>query len=82
MKIFFLYKIINKNMNKIWYAADKGRYGFYNLETKQKKETTIVKDSLKLEFRSIAQTSNHIYILNVANPALLFQISKIDLNAK
>ena len=75
-------RAIQIDKNKIWYAADKGRYGFYNLDTKQKKETTIVKDSLKLEFRSIAQTSNHIYILNVANPALLFQISKVDLNAK
>ena len=62
--------------NKIWYAADKGRYGFYNLNTSQKLENTIIKDSLKLEFRSIAQTAQHIFILNVANPALLHRISK------
>ena len=75
-------RAIQIDKNKIWYAADKGRYGFYNLDNNQKKETTIIKDSLKLEFRSIAQTSKHIYILNVANPALLYQISKEDSSAK
>ena len=68
--------------NKIWYAADKGRYGFYNLSNKQKKENVITKDSLKLEFRSIAQTQKYIFIVNVANPALLYQISKDDSSAK
>lgn len=61
---------------KIWYAADKGRYGFYNLDNKQKFENTISKDSNKLEFRSIASSKKHVFILNVGNPALLYQISK------
>lgn len=62
--------------NTVWYGADNGRYGFYNLETKQKNENQIFKDSLKIEFRSIAQTAKHVFILNVANPALLHRISK------
>lgn len=62
--------------NKIWYGADNGRYGFYNLKTKQKNEDQIIKNFIKLEFRSIAQTAKHIFILNVANPALLYRISK------
>ena len=69
-------RAIQIDKNKIWYAADKERYGFYNLDTNQKMENKITKDSLKLEFRSIAQTAKHIFILNVANPALLYQISK------
>lgn len=69
-------RAIQIDKNKIWYAADKGRYGFYNLDTNQKMEHKITKDSLNFEFRSIAQTTNHIFILNVANPAVLFQISK------
>ena len=68
--------------NKVWYAADKGRYGNFNLETNQKYESKIIKDSLQLEFRSIAQTSKNIFILNVANPALLYQISKLGNNAQ
>lgn len=62
--------------NKIWFAADKGRFGFFNLDDNQKFESIIIKDSLKLEFRSNAKTKKHIFILNVGNPALLYQISK------
>ena len=75
-------RAIQIDKNKIWYAADKGRYGFYNLENNKKEEKVVVKDSLKLEFRSIGQTSSHVYILNVANPALLYQISKADSSVK
>ncbi|MFV8354645.1 WD40/YVTN/BNR-like repeat-containing protein [Flavobacterium sp. XS1P32] len=68
--------------NKIWYAADKGRFGFYNIDNNQKFESSISKDSLKLEFRSNAQTKKNIYILNVGNPALLYQISKEEKKVK
>lgn len=62
--------------NKIWYAADQGRFGFYDLKANKKYEKVIKKDTLNIEFRSIARTSKFIYALNVANPALLYQISK------
>lgn len=62
--------------NKIWFAADKGRFGFFNLDDNQKFESIIIKDSLQLEFRSNAKTKKHIFIVNVGNPALLYQISK------
>ncbi|WP_281226140.1 oxidoreductase [Flavobacterium aquiphilum] len=62
--------------DKIWYAGDKNRYGFYDLKSKEKFENTIAEGSLKIEFRSIAKTTNYIYILSVANPALLYQITK------
>ncbi|MET0759303.1 MAG: oxidoreductase, partial [Flavobacterium sp.] len=38
--------------NKVWYAADKNRFGFYDLNTKNKSEQKITKDTLQLEFRS------------------------------
>jgi photosystem II stability/assembly factor-like uncharacterized protein len=60
----------------IWYAADKGRFGSYNLITHQKTEHIILKDPLSIEFRSIAKTSDNIFLLNVGNPALLYRISK------
>lgn len=69
-------RAIQIDEDKIWYAGDKGRYGFYDLDANQKTENKINTDSLRLEFRSIAQTAKHIFILNVANPALLHQISK------
>jgi len=42
----------------------------------------IEKRDLKLEFRSIAQTSKDVFILCVANPALLYRISKKDAQVK
>nr|WP_314895617.1 hypothetical protein [uncultured Flavobacterium sp.] len=62
--------------NKVWYAADESRFGFYDLEKDKKNENRIENDSLKFEFRSIAQTSSAVFILTVSNPALLYRISK------
>ncbi len=62
--------------NKIWFAGNSGKFGFYDLEKNKKFENKIIKDSLKLEFRSIAKTSKNIFILSVGNPALLYKISK------
>ena len=67
---------ITVSSDKVWYAADKNRVGFVSLIDSNKFERTINKDSLRLEFRSIAQTTNSIFILNVGNPALLYKFSK------
>jgi hypothetical protein len=40
------------------------------------------KDSLPLEFRSIAQTATSVFLLSVANPALLYQVSKKNLKPR
>jgi photosystem II stability/assembly factor-like uncharacterized protein len=52
------------------------------LEKNQKTESTIGTDKSKAEFRSIAQTTNNIFILNVSNPALLYKIPKDGSKAK
>ena len=62
--------------DKVWYAADKNRIGVVNLDNSNKMERKISTDSLKLEFRSIAQTSHSIFVLNVGNPALLYKFTK------
>ena len=67
--------------DKVWYAADKNRVGSINLKDSQKMECNITKDSLKLEFRSIAQTTNSIFVVTVGNPALIYKFSK-DLRIK
>lgn len=67
---------ITVSSDKVWYAADKNRVGFLSLVDANKMERTINKDSLKIEFRSIAQTSNSIFVLNVGNPAFLYKFSK------
>ena len=72
---------ITLSNDKVWYAADKNRIGYCSLIDASKMERIVNKDSLKLEFRSIAQTSNSIFALNVGNPAVLYKFSK-NLNQK
>lgn len=67
---------------KVWYAADNSRFGLFDLEQNKKTESTIGTDKSKAEFRSIAQTTKNIFILNVSNPALLYKISKDGLETK
>ncbi len=67
---------ISVSSDKVWYAADKNRVGYLSLMNANKMERTINKDSLKIEFRSSAQTSNSIFVLSVGNPALLYKFSK------
>lgn len=66
--------------NKVWYAADKNRFGYYDLAKNKRVERKISFDSLQLEFRSIAQTNKAIFILSIGNPGLLYKINKSDLS--
>ena len=69
-------RAITVAQDTVWYAADKNRVGYINLKDFSKKELRINKDTLKFEFRSIAQTKNFIYVLNVGNPAFIYKFSK------
>jgi len=73
-------RAIEMDNNKVWYAADKNRFGYFDLVTKERVERKISNDSLQIEFRSIAQTDRFIFILSVGNPALLYKIDKLNLN--
>lgn len=69
--------------DKIWYASNGNKFGYLSLKDKNKKyQTTLKKDDLKLEFRSIAQTKTSIFIVTVANPALLYCIDKKTLKTE
>ncbi|RZJ72217.1 oxidoreductase [Flavobacterium sp.] len=70
----FSSRAITIDGNKIWYAADKSRYGYYDVATKKTLSETFSPDTL--EFRSIAQTSKSIFLLNVASPAFLVKVDK------
>jgi len=69
-------RAISIDKNKVWYGADNSRFGYYDLDKKEKFEDRIYRDTLNLEFRSIAQNSQSIFLLSVGNPALLYQVSK------
>ncbi|WP_395046042.1 WD40/YVTN/BNR-like repeat-containing protein [Flavobacterium sp.] len=68
--------------NKVWYAANNGNYGFISLDSSTNYSGNIAKENYKIEFRSIAQTAKHIFILSVGNPALLYRISKDGTQSK
>jgi photosystem II stability/assembly factor-like uncharacterized protein len=62
--------------DKVYYAGNKNRIGSINLKDKSKTEIKIEKDTLKLEFRSLSQTKDAIFALNIGSPALLCKFSK------
>jgi len=68
--------------NCLWFSGNNGKYGKIDLSKKLTLNKKIVKDTLQLEFRSIAQTNDAIFILSVGNPALLYKITKDKMVAK
>jgi photosystem II stability/assembly factor-like uncharacterized protein len=69
-------RALSIDKNKVWFAANNGKYGYVALDSAPNFTGSIAKENLKLEFRSIAQTSKYIFILSVANPGLLYRIAK------
>lgn len=65
--------------DKLWYAGDNGQVGFIDIRTTLNSNKQIVKDNLKLEFRSIAKTSKNIFLNNIGSPAIVFKINKKNL---
>jgi photosystem II stability/assembly factor-like uncharacterized protein len=70
--------VIDKN--KVWYAADKSRIGYYDFKTLIHLQKTIANTDEKLEFRSMSQNSKIIFIANIGNPAYIFRGNKSNLN--
>ena len=66
--------------DKIWYAADKGRIGYYDFKTLTHLQKIIPSSDDKLEFRSIAQNQKYIFIANILSPAYIFKVSKSDMS--
>jgi photosystem II stability/assembly factor-like uncharacterized protein len=66
--------------DKIWYAADKGRVGYYNFKTLTHLQKTIANTDEKLEFRAMGQNSKFLFIANIGNPAYIYKVNKSDLS--
>ena len=60
----------------LWMATENGDIGIYS-EKKGMITSKISTDSIQPNFRSIAFSEKHVFVLSIANPALLF---KIDLS--
>jgi len=68
--------------DKIWYAGDHNQVGYYNYKTKKLEEITIQSDTLRLEFRSMAQNAQSIFVANIGSPAFIFKINKTNLRVE
>lgn len=66
--------------DKLWYAGDGNRFGYYNLKSGSKEEKQVHIDSLQLQFRSIAKTKEYLFLANIGNPAYILKINKSNLN--
>lgn len=66
--------------DKVWYAGDKSRIGYYDFKTLTNLQKTIFSSQDKLEFRSIAQNSKSLFVANVGNPAYIFKVSKSSID--
>jgi len=73
---------LNIDNDKVWFAADQNRYGFYDVKKREKVIHKLEKDNLKFEFRSSAITPNHFFALTIASPALLFKVDKKNLSTE
>lgn len=63
-------EIIGEN---IAFAANKGKFGMYNSQSKKWLTNTQTYDSLTPEFRAVAATENDFFMLSVGSPALLYK---------
>ena len=68
--------------DKLWYAADKSRVGYYDFKTLTHLQKTIVNTDEKLEFRSIAKNMKSIFIANIGNPANIYRVNKADVSVQ
>ena len=70
-------RAISVSDNELWFAGNNGKYGMIDLISEKKVfKGRIQKDSIFPEFRSIAVTNKGVFLLSVANPALLYKLSK------
>ena len=58
--------------NRVWFAADKGKVGLIDGDTP--KLAIIKYENSLLHFRSIAATDEAIFVLSIADPAVLYKI--------
>ncbi|MEZ4857931.1 MAG: oxidoreductase [Flavobacteriaceae bacterium] len=60
------------DVNRVWFAANKGMIGL--IDDKTPKLATIKYEDSLLHFRTIAATQENVFVLSIANPAVLYKI--------
>lgn len=62
--------------DKLWFAANKNVFGYYDLKGKKAFEKKIEFNNKELEFRSVAQTKKYVFVASIGSPAYIFRINK------
>lgn len=75
-------RAIYLDKNKIWLGMNQGRFGIFDLQTKNFQIFSSKIISEKTEIRSIAGNKNFVFLLPVGNPANLVKIDKTSLDEK
>ncbi|MEX0997726.1 MAG: oxidoreductase [Flavobacteriaceae bacterium] len=71
--------IVPVDANKVWFAGNLGKVGL--LDGKTPKMAVISYEDSLLHFRAIAKTKNAVFVLSIANPAVLYKIGFDGLEA-
>lgn len=66
---------------KVWYAGTDSKFGYVSLKDSADRKQMILSNE-KLEFRTLAQSKDLFYTINILSPAQVFQIDKKSLQSK
>lgn len=69
-------RAITIDSNRIWYAGSKGKYGYVTLDGTKAFKGHIEKGDVTPEFRSMAQTKDYVFMISIADPGLLYRVTK------
>ncbi|GGD34982.1 WD40/YVTN/BNR-like repeat-containing protein [Flavobacterium orientale] len=73
-------RAITLDNDKVWYASDKGTFGYSFINNSKRKDGIIRMDSIPLHFRGIAQNFDNIFLISTEKPAAIYKISKKDMS--
>lgn len=63
-------------LDKVWYATDKGKYGFCTYNKAPYFSGKIIHDTILPHFRGIAQNRSTVFLLSTEKPAVLYSFLK------
>lgn len=69
-------RAITLDKNKVWFATDKGKYGFCRYDKSKNFTNQILFDSIKPHFRGIAQNDDSLFLVSTEKPAVIYKVDK------
>lgn len=69
-------RAITVELDKVWYATDKGKYGFCTYDRAPFFSGILLQDKVPLHFRGIAKNRSSVFMLSTEKPAVLYSFLK------